>query len=126
MRHELLRDYINYHTKQPFQWGLNDCCLFAAKWVDLIKGLNIVDGWIGAYNDKDGAHKIIKQKGFSGVEAIADYYLTRIPLKSAKRGDLVSIEGSLGICDGRLSWFYIDGRGLIPLFTLRCNSAWGV
>lgn len=126
MRHELLREYINYHRKQPFQWGLNDCCLFAAKWVDLIKGLKTADGWIGAYSDKEGAYKTIIQKGFNGVESIADSHLLRISVKSAKRGDLVSIDGCLGVCDGRLSWFYIEGRGLSPLYTSRCNSAWGV
>ena len=125
-RIRLLQDYITYHEGKPFEWGYNDCCLFAARWMDLIKGTDVTKDWLGKYNTEEGAAAIMKERGHRTVESIADAHLKRKPINYIQRGDIVSFAGALGICGGKGSFFFWRDIGLMPIPTKAIKIGWGL
>lgn len=53
-----LNDFIGAQRDIPFQWGRQDCCLFAANWVWHVTGVDPAAAWRGMYEDEDGARAI--------------------------------------------------------------------
>lgn len=84
----LLSDYLTEKRAEPFQWGSNDCLMFAAKGIEALTGENIYAEYEG-YSDEIGAKEITEAHG--GVEGIIRKHLgagSRDVLK-AKRGDVL-------------------------------------
>lgn len=123
----ILYDYLNKSKDLCFEWGANDCALWASSFVDLITGSNYASDWRGLYNTEEGAASLMAERGFANCEAIADNYLQEKILKLASRGDLVLHEtGALGICAGRISYFLTPNSGLVAVMTRTCKKAWEV
>lgn len=123
----MLVDYIRSLQSVPFVWGENDCSLFVARWVDMVTGTSYASEWEGLYNTECGAYALMTERGYSTPMDITTENLTPSTVKMAKRGDIVAMEGGcLGICDGRKSWFFVEGKGLCALPTLKSIAAWGV
>ena len=122
-----LRTYIEASRNLTFAWGETDCCLWVGRFVDLITGSNYVEQYEWQYNTEIGAQAYLDSLGFTQPADIADEHLRKIPIEMAKRGDVVEIEGgALGICDGRRSYFFVEGYGLRPVLTMKCRKAWEV
>ena len=105
---ECLALFLLARRAQPFAWGTNDCCMFAADAVQAMTGVDHAAEYRGQYSDAAGAARLLG----AGVEPFADRALgERIAWPLARRGDVVlaNIEGrrSLGICDGA----YVVGPG---------------
>ena len=104
MRLEGWEKRLNNHleTIGKFEWGTNDCCMFAVGCVEAITGVNYGKPYKG-YKSKIGAAKRLSEHG--GVDGIATECLgnPKSP-KMAKRGDVVMFnsgsENALGICVG--------------------------
>lgn len=132
----LLADFIESRRKAPFEWGTNDCCLFACDAVHAITGLDpAAKTFRGKYKTAVGAGKILKKHG--GVEGVAENVCEKhgfgeITIPFAMRGDVVSCdmtevgEAALGICLGAQSAFIgiTDGMRFIP--TINCRRAWRI
>lgn len=123
----LLHDYLERSRSISFEWGANDCCLWVARWVDLVTGTSVCDEWDGQYDSEAGALTLMQERGFSEPAAIADSVLPKVPLQYAGRGDIVlHPTGALGICDGRTSYFLLPRHGMTPVPTMMCRKAWKV
>lgn len=96
-------DFIVGRCAQPFAWGQNDCCLFAADAVLAMTGSDFAGEARGAYADIKGAMRMTEARG--GLRAIATEALGEsVPALMASVGDVVLLvnEGRelLGICNG--------------------------
>ena len=86
----MLALYIDSRRHEPFVWGKNDCCLFAADWVLIATGQDIAKDFRGTYEGALGATRIIREAG--GIDCLLRQHaphLRTISRKAAWRGDLV-------------------------------------
>jgi len=107
---ERLEAFFAERRELVFEWGTNDCALFAADAVLLITGEDLAAEYRGRYGSAKDALNLIKEA--DGLDAIATVKLgDRIDWRLAQRGDvvLVDMEGRrcLGVCDG----VYVAGPG---------------
>lgn len=112
-------------SNRPFQWGSNDCCIFSAKCVEAVTGL---DFW-SHYAYRTAREASILIEGMGGIEAIASRFLgSQIPIKTAKRGDILTYDFgrvALGVCAGE-STVFVGPYGLVDKQTLECLKSWSV
>ena len=100
-----------------FEWGTNDCCMFAVGAVKAITGVDYGAGY--RYKTEKGAAKVLAKAG--GVEAIATKCLGEsISPLYAQRGDVVSFESgkglALGICVGdKIAAMRENGLMFLPM-----------
>ena len=92
----------------PFEWGKNDCCLFACNVVEAITGTDLAGPFRG-YKNRAEAFKVIK--GYGGIGKLAEsvaqkYGIPEIEPLKARRGDVCLFNNgngeTLGICRGDL------------------------
>jgi hypothetical protein len=126
-----LRALLQDRTAAPFQWGVNDCCLFAADAVRAQLGIDPAAGLRGRYATAREAERVLRQCG--GLEGIA-----RSALGEPLRAPMLACVGDVGIIDEKDSgrdilaicigeWWTLptrDGLGLMPLDNAR--MAWKV
>ena len=89
MRLENWQSLLSAHLRKigAFQWGTNDCCMFAVGCVKVMTGVDHGKQYRG-YKTALGAYRRIKRAG--GIDAIATAALgAPKPLKQAKRGDVI-------------------------------------
>jgi hypothetical protein len=111
-------------STKGFEWGVNDCCLFAADCVQAMTGIDHASEFRG-YKTATGAYKRLKKAG--GLVAVMDSKLRSVPVKFAKRGDVIAFENgeeySLGICIGD-KIAAVSDDGLIYLPMNKAVKAW--
>lgn len=97
-----LHDHLLDRANAPHEYGVNDCCLFAADGIHAMTGVDIAEDFRG-YSTEQGALKAIaKVAGGSTVEHAAEYCAKKYGLEQlvhplmAQRGDLVLIEEADG------------------------------
>jgi hypothetical protein len=125
---DLLAKFIDERRSQPFARGVNDCCIFAADWVQLCTGKDYAETWRGRYSTDIGARRFLDDSG--GVEALVDSLgLDRIQPQRAGRGDIVAqdagLEMTLGICLG-VTTAFVAKNGLIFGSIENVKSAWKI
>jgi hypothetical protein len=96
-----LSQYLRESKNHVFEWGKNDCVLFAVKGAEIITGINTYNDYLG-YNDEAGAFDIIRKNG--GMESLISNHFghSHKMILKAKRGDLALLklpQLSLGIVD---------------------------
>jgi hypothetical protein len=122
-----LYEYLEASKNLEFEWGQNDCSLWAAKFVDSVTGSIIANDWLGLYGNEDSANLLMLERGFINCEMVADSIADSKRIKLASRGDIVLHEsGALGICDGRKSYFLTPEKGLVSVLTITCKKAWSI
>ena len=121
---KLLNDYLS--QVGPFEWGANDCCLFAANGVFAMTGEDYAKPYRG-YKTAKGALGKLKDIGVDGVatKALGEPK----PPTLAKRGDVVSFESgdglALGLCIGaKIAAVGQDGLIMLPMN--QAIQAWSV
>jgi hypothetical protein len=94
--------FLADRSRQPFEWGVNDCALFAADAVLAMTGVDFAVSFRG-YRSGRGAGKLLREcRHLSGIASA----LLGEPMEPgfAQRGDVVLVAGparnSLGICLG--------------------------
>lgn len=90
---QALNAFIESRRTLPFQWGSNDCCLFAADWALLATSKDPAQRWRGTYESALGAYRLLK--GVGGVVSLANLALLPggwVPVHplSAKRGSIAA------------------------------------
>lgn len=124
----LLAQFIEQRREEPFAWGVNDCCTFAADWVEVCAGVDYAKAWRGRYVSGLGAARFLDEAG--GVEALVDALgLQRIELQLAGRGDIVAQETgrgmTLGICLG-VTTAFVAKTGLVFGPIANVKTAWRI
>lgn len=91
-------DYITQNLNKPFVWGQQDCVLFAARWVEIATGRNVlydVEPWFS----EAGAIRVLRS--FSGFQSIMDRKFPRINQHLAVDGDMALHKNCLRLYSGR-------------------------
>ena len=120
-----LQDFLD--SVGPFEWGTNDCCMFAVRAVEVMTGVDHGKPYRG-YKTALGAHRRLEKYG--GVDGIATIELGELkPVLFAKRGDVVSVQGGenilLGVCLGD-KMAAVSETGLIFRPMESAQNAWSV
>lgn len=125
----LLAEYIHSKRFAPFEWGVHDCCLFAANCIEVMTGEDQAIMYRGTYSNEVGALRLLKELG--GVVGIANKLLgPTTPVSFAQRGDVVLAideddRESLAICTGDV--YVAPGRTrLVYRPVLSALKAWKV
>ena len=116
---------LETRSRKPFEWGLHDCCLFAADAVHATVGVDPAAD-LRTYSDAKGAAKVLQTLG--GVAKIGDDHLGAVqPVLMARVGDtgLVQIDGRdcLAVCNGD-TWLGPGEDGLVALPLRAAIRAW--
>lgn len=129
MRHQNWEHRLNEFLKSvgPFEWGSNDCCMFAVNAVEAMTGEDHGKPYKG-YKTALGAVRRLEK--FGGVEGIATIELGEPkPITQAKRGDVVSVQNGeniiLGICVG-VKIASVSEEGLTFFSMNVAKNAWSV
>lgn len=122
-----LDDYFAERMRMPHEWGINDCCMFAADAVRAMEGVDHAAAERGTYNDAAGANTLLEHLG--GLAAIGARAGVEIAPLQAQDGDVGLVTSGdrqlLAICSGPY-WLAPTKGGLAP-FELRAASiAWRV
>jgi hypothetical protein len=123
---EALANYIESRRNEPFQYGVNDCCQFAAGAVTAITGENPAIRW--QYRNEVGAMRLIIEAG--GIGALVTQAVGEaVHPSQAGRGDVVLAEFSegptLGVCIGR-ECVFVSSRGMLFMPRTVATAAWKI
>jgi hypothetical protein len=112
---------------QPFEWGKQDCCLWAADCVLASTGIDHATDVRGSYSSAAGALRVLAELG--GIEAVAGRAGEPIPPLAAGVGDigLIALDDRalLAVCLGAV-WLAPTARGLAAHPLPEATQAWRV
>ena len=97
-----LAEFIKSRKDMPFQWGSNDCVMFAVNCAEAMTGVDLAEKY--NYSTLEGAQEIIKNAG--GFKELVNLNMkNEISPKLARRGDWVLIQQqdgtqALAVCIG--------------------------
>lgn len=112
---DALANYIAIKRHQPFEYGVNDCCLFAAGAVLEVTGEDPMSEFRGKYDSLKTSLKVIKEIGAGTLEATMDAKFPEVAIGNAQRGDLAFFDDSVGVVMGGFAYFVSDdGLERIP------------
>lgn len=118
--------YLNNPARMIFEWGQNDCALFANDMLVETQGFKDVGiDFRGKYKTPLGAAKCIRKNGYEDVRDIAVKNLVEVDYPEA--GDLVLHPNgeSLGVCAGYYCYFVCEHNGYDKVLSLEIEQAWG-
>lgn len=112
-------DFLIAREKLPFEWGVNDCCLFPADAIHSFTGHDLASDFRGKYCGESGAYALIKTlTGGTTVEDAAAWCAKKAGLVErpaplfAQRGDLVVIANGDDLIAGVI---HLNGRHVISV-----------
>ena len=110
-----LSDYIALMRHEPFEYGINDCCMFAAGAVKAMTGIDPMAEFRGRYNSLATSVRALREIGDGDLEATMDAKFPEVAPHLAHRGDLAFYDGSVGVVVGSVAYFVTDdGLTRIP------------
>lgn len=121
---------IERYRDVPFQWGVQDCCLWAATAVHALRGYDPAEEWRGTYDTKKGARALLRDRFDNHACNIpGEVGLVEVPVKKAQRGYIVTMYQKpwwvLGVCAGQKAAF-ASPKGLVFFPMSVCRRAWAV
>lgn len=119
-----LNDYLESMKEVPFEWGKNDCTLFASQLSIIMINVDYMADFRGKYTNEEQAKSLIAS--VKDLKSHMYSLLEPIDLNFVRRGDLVMYQNALGICNGSLSYFMTEKHGRVPVKTSKCDYAWKV
>jgi hypothetical protein len=127
-RGERLRAYLAEHDA-PMIWGVDDCCGFAAGWIERETGKRVERP---AYRSAAEAHALLDQGG--GLLAMASAELARLGLAVTAQpalGDVGVIEIKSGpvmaiFAQASVAYLRNDAGGVVGLWPREVKRAWTV
>jgi hypothetical protein len=122
---QALADYIAIKRHEPFEYGVNDCCLFAAGAVEAITGEDPMSEFRGKYDSLKTSLKVIKEIGAGTLEATLDGKFSEAAIGYAQRGDLSFFDDSIGVVMGDFAYFVSDD-GLEKISRDMWDKCWSV
>jgi hypothetical protein len=122
---QALSDYIASKRDEPFVYGVNDCCMFAAGAVEVMTNEDPMAEFRGKYRSLAGSVRALKEIGNGDLESTIDAKFAVIPVGLAQRGDLAYFDNSIGIIMDSWAWFVSDD-GLERVPRSMWDKAWSV
>jgi len=122
---DALVNYIAIKRHEPFEYGVNDCCLFAAGAVIEITGEDPMPEFRGKYDSLKGSLTVIKEIGAGTLEATLNGKFPEVAIGHAQRGDLAFFDGSVGVVMGGFAYFASDD-GLERVPRAMWDKCWSV
>lgn len=117
-------------AQDHFEWGRNDCALFAADCVLTATGFDPAAEFRGKYATEREALRLLKE---TNLEKLADRWFPRLPSPlAATSGDigLVMVKESgleaFVVCGGGQWWYGPAENGLAPYPRSDIRIAWGI
>lgn len=107
-------------TSASFEWGAWDCFAF----VTTERGIDTSHMPPRTYTGRIGAARYIKRLGFASLADLMDSLAKPKPVGFAQRGDILLIDGCLGICKGAYGLFLDEHAGRVRFPTVNCERAW--
>ncbi|MEL6707607.1 MAG: hypothetical protein AAFP79_04940 [Pseudomonadota bacterium] len=126
---QALSEYIVGKRSEPFIWGANDCCTFAAGAVVAMTGFDPMAEYRGRYSTAIGSARALKRIGNTTLEGAWDAKFTPVPIGQAERGDLAFADECVGVIVGGFAWFVTApeaGVGLVRMPRASWDKAWKV
>lgn len=112
-----------------FEWAHLDCMMFASGGVKAVTGFDPGKGHRGKYKGHASSVRYLKTLGAKSPSDYLDQVFPSVPKAFARRGDLVSVEGNIGICIGGVALFVgveNDEPGLIRIPFAEWQAAWAI
>lgn len=114
-----LHNELTASLTRPFEWGTNDCALFAMRCVEAMTGENPGAIFIGKYKTARGAMGVIRRAGHKDLVEFAAAHFAKISAAFANAGDVAAVMTesgpALGIIGGsRIHVMRHDGLGTVP------------
>lgn len=122
---DALYDYMDMKRHEPFEYGVNDCCMFAAGAVEAITGEDPIPEFRGKYDSLKTSLQVIKDIGAGTLEATMDGKFPEVEIGHAQRGDLAFFDGSVGVVMGGFAYFVSDD-GVERINRSLWDKCWGV
>lgn len=122
---DALSNYIVAKRHEAFEYGVNDCCLFAAGAVEAMTGEDPMPEFRDKYNSLKTSLQAIKDIGSGTLEATMDGKFPEVEIGHAQRGDLAFFDGSVGVVMGGFAYFVSDD-GLERINRSLWDKCWGV
>lgn len=127
---EILNDQIEQAQAREFEWGVFDCCLFAADVVLAMTDVDYAASFRGRYKTKAGAYRCLKNHSGDIKEVLNSLLGEPIPVAYCSRGDIVTLETddglAMGVCVGARMAVPRPGVGLTFVPMSRALMAWRV
>ena len=117
---------VSRRLDEPFAFGTNDCCVWAADAVEAVTGLDPAADLRGTYHTATGAARVLQAAG--GLAALCAQRLgPEVPPSLAQVGDIGLVDegptGALVVCLG-FNWLGPRADGLHPVMTNKVLRAW--
>ena len=130
-----LSDFIEKLSKQSFEYGKFDCCLFAAETIKILTGVDIRTEIIpDEYQGKEEAEEVLRK--YEGIEGMANRVAERcgfkpIPVLFAQRGDIVMVNikeaDNFGVCIGKkVAFSSPSGLVFLNITSKTLKKAWRI
>jgi hypothetical protein len=125
-----LREFLEARDGEPFLWGVNDCCMFAAAAVQAITGVDVLHA--PPWDETTAARTLRRERGLAG--AVTARLGRPLPTPSlAQRGDILLVRTHVGaahvrfiaVCDAD-RWAAPSRGGLIRGPMMQVLRAWPV
>lgn len=81
---EALAAYIDCKRNEPFAWGVNDCCLFGADWIQLCTGLDPAATLRGTYDSALSGVRVLENHG--GLIGTIETHIEPLGFKAISQG----------------------------------------
>lgn len=124
-----LHAYLADKEGVSFTWGATDCALFAAGAVEAMTGTDPAAAYRGRYSTAAGSVRALTRYGAGTLEATIAAAFPDRAIGHARRGDLVMVDGMVGVCIGADALFVgeEDGApGLVRFPRTAWARCWGV
>lgn len=110
-----LHDYLAACERATFAWGTLDCVLFSAGAVLAMTGVDPAAAARGHYTTAIGSVRALRRYGDGTLIRTLNARFARQPIGFAKRGDLVMVDGMVGVCIGADAVFVGENDGVAGL-----------
>ena len=121
--------YTTEMLATPFEYGTNDCVLFASACVEVMTGVDLARNYRGTYSTKAGALRIIAEAGAGGLGDFVASFLPEKEVSFMQRGDMGLFAGEdgdfIGVCQGK-ECIGPTRIGLVRVKTLSAQRAFKV
>ena len=81
---EALSSYIDLKRDEAFAWGVNDCCLFGANWIQLCTGLDPAESLRGTYDSALSGVRVLENHG--GLIGTIETHMEPLGFKPISQG----------------------------------------